>query len=344
MKKITAILLAALMTVTLFAGCSSGNTAATTPAASAAASAAPSAVETAKPLNIGYCAQNLSNVYFVDYANALKYNAGLEGWNITVIDGGNDAAKQVSAIENWIVQKIDVIIISPVDPVAIKAVVKQAMDAGIVVINNDTPMEEYSIRLGKDEYQYGYLCGKMAAEYINANLNGEAEILILEKPINASLISRVEGMTKALTDLAPKAKIVSKIAASNNEDGMRAAETTLQAYPGLDIVCGINDAGVLGAFEALKAAGKGVNDCACFGLDATSAAIEQIAAGTMYKGTVDVNSFGISEMLVQALKDFKAGTLKDPKIVTPLIEVTSQNVEEIVERNSGNTDKLKTVK
>ena len=78
-------------------------------------------------------------------------------------------------------------------------------------------------------------------------------------------------------------------------------ETALQKFPDLAGLLGINDAGNLGAYKALEAAGKTADDMFIFGIDCDPQAVELIKQGTMYKGCVDTNPAGTGELAGNAV-------------------------------------------
>lgn len=55
-----------------------------------------------------------------------------------------DAASQVNILQDMIYKKVDVIAIAPVDPEAVKPVLKKAMEAGIIVVTYDADSAEGS--------------------------------------------------------------------------------------------------------------------------------------------------------------------------------------------------------
>ena len=84
-------------------------------------------------------------------------------------------------------------------------------------------------------------------------------------------------------------------------------ETALQKFPEIGGVLGINDAGNLGAYQALEAAGKGADDVFIFGIDCDPQAVELIDKGSMYKGCVDTNPKGTGELAANAVALWLAG-------------------------------------
>lgn len=133
--------------------------------------------------------------------------------------------------------------------------------------------------------------GKAAGKWIADKLGGEAEVAVLNYPRIPQIINREKGITEGIAEHAPNAKIVATASAATPEEGMKAMETILQAHPNVKEVAAINDSGALGAFQAIKAAGKDGDDVFVGGIDATPEALDNIKQNTIYRATVDIQPF-----------------------------------------------------
>lgn len=275
---------------------------------------------------MGYTTLDLTNPYFVAVSNGMKDRAAELGIELTVHDAKSDAASQVSAIENFIVQDLDAIIVSPIDAVAVEPLVQQARDAGIAFINPNQKIEGADAFIAVDEFSYGREIGTVAGQYIAGFMNGEAEVGVLIYPELAAVIARGEGIKEGILAAAPNAKIVAEQSAATPENGARAAETILQSHPNVRVIVGINDAGVLGAYEAIAGMGVPTEEFALFGLDATEEALAKIKEGGMYKATVDIDPYGTGKLVIDtALQVIKDGPIQE-MINIPMIPVTAETV------------------
>mgnify|MGYP003376588164 FL=1 len=107
-------------------------------------------------------------------------------------------------------------------------------------------------------------------------------------------------------------------------------ETALQQFPDIKVVAGVNDSGVLGAYEVVVAAGKATDDFYMGGMDATDQALELIKQGTAYKATIDINPKGTGKIIVDTvLKVLEEGPLSE-EVVIDLNAVTRENVDEFL--------------
>jgi ABC-type sugar transport system substrate-binding protein len=101
-------------------------------------------------------------------------------------------------------------------------------------------------------------------------------------------------------------------------------ETALQANPDVTGVLGINDAGNLGAYQALDNAGKTDEDVFIFGIDCEAQAVELIDEGTMYKGCVNTNPEGTGVLAVNAFAKWLAGGTVPGIIEVPVYVYTGE--------------------
>lgn len=284
--------------------------------------------ETKKRLKFGCTVQDLANPYFVVLVDGMKKKCEEIGADITVVDGKSDAATQVSAVENFIAQKVDAIIIAPIDPIAMEPLVEKAHEAGIPVINPTQRIKGVDANINLIDREYGFEGGKIAGQWIKDKLGGEAEVAILGHPVMEALVERAKGIKEGILSVAPNAKIVAEQTANTPETGMKAAETILQAHPNVKVIAAINDAGALGAMEAVKAAGKATEDFCIVGLDATPEAIEKIKEGSIFRGTVDIDPFGTGKQTIDVcLKVIEEGPIKE-MVKIKMIPVTEENVDQ----------------
>lgn len=339
-RKFLPLLIAVLLVASLaLAGCTTADSSApaseapapeSTAASSEAASEAGSeATGAAKNYTLGYSAQNLSNTYFVEIADGIEARAQELGITVNVHDGKSDAAGQVSAFENWISQGVDAIMCSPVDPVALEPAVEAAHDAGIVVIATNQDIAGRDAFVTVPEYDYGRVIGEAAGKWIAETLDGQAEVLILDYPEIESIIARGDGMVEGLLEFAPEANIAARISANNPDKGMAAMESALAANPGINVCIGVNDAGALGAYEAMMATGNADPEKMYFGgLDATQEALDAIKEGGIYKATVDIQPFESGKLFVDtAIEVIEGGSLAE-EIVIPMKLVDSSNISD----------------
>jgi len=286
-----------------------------------------------KKLKIGFSVLDLTNPYWNTQVKGAQAKAKELG-NIELIihDGQSDPAREINALENWITQGVDGIMISAIDSQACVPYVKRAKAKGIPVVATIHPLEGADAWLKLDEYQFGYMSGLEAGKWIKDKLGGRAQCLILAYDNLKHVIDRGNGIRDGIKKLAPNAEIVMRQDAFLPDMGMKVAEAALQAYPNLKVIQGINDSGALGAYEAVRGAGKDTPDFYVGGNDATREALEKIKLGGIYRSSVDIAPYQSGQVEVEMMMKLIKGVKFERTQIVPMKAVTIDNVDEYLKK------------
>ena len=287
--------------------------------------------EPSEELRMGYITMDLGNPYFVKLIEGMEEKADELNIDLSIHDGENEVEPQIRAMEDLITQQVDAIILSANDSEALNPMINQAKEAGIKVIAANAPVEDPDAFIGSIEYDNGFQAGEIAGDYIANHLEGEAKVAFLQLSTIPAALERSEGQKEGLLSLAPDAEIVAETDAHTREGGLNAIETLLQSHPDLNVVLGINDNSVLGAYQAMKAAGKDDEDVALVGFDAIEEALLKVKEGGIYRGTIDIAPFESGKVIVEtAQRVLEEGPI-DELIEFPVTKVTEENVDEFLE-------------
>lgn len=212
---------------------------------------------------IGFSALTLKNPFFKIIADSLSEEARQQGFEVVVNDAERDVNEQSRHIDNYIAQKAAAIVINPADRIAIGPAVKKANDAGIPVFTCDLECVADGVKIaghvGTDNLQGGRLAGQAMIEAL-----GEAggKVLVLHFKQANSCVLRVQGFTEAIAmhnqnRETGRVEVVAELEGGGLQDeGFRATADALQAHPELSGIFAINDPSALGAWTALKQAGR----------------------------------------------------------------------------------------
>lgn len=224
---------------------------------------------------IGVSLSTLNNPFFVSIREGIEEKAKEEGAEVVISDAQNDSSVQSNQIEDLITQKVDLIIINPVDSTAISSSVQKANEANIPVICVDRGSEDGEVlSLVASNNVEG---GKMAGEFILEKVGENAEVIQLEGiPGASSTRERGQGFEEATKD---KINLVASQPANfDRAEGLTVMENLLQAQPDVKAVFCQNDEMALGASEAIKASGK---DIVIVGFDGNDDAVEAVKNGDL---------------------------------------------------------------
>jgi ribose transport system substrate-binding protein len=171
-----------------------------------------------------------------------------------------DIDTQISAVENFITQRVDVICVAPADSVGLVAPVKKAIAAGITVVNFDVKLDDKALAkaglkdlvfVGPDNREGAYLAGKELAR----KLGKGGKVFIIEgNPGADNAQMRKAGFEKAAAEAGFKV-LVSRTAHWETEEANTLVTNLLTKHPDVQGIMAANDSMALGVVKALDAAG-----------------------------------------------------------------------------------------
>ena len=248
------------------------------------AAAAPGALAQDKLTILG-SVPNLGFPFFVHMLNQIKAEAEAQGVNIIESDGQNSAPKQTADIEAAIVQKVNAIVISPLDVNALAPAIEQAVQAGVPVVTIDRRVdgvEGILAHVGADNVKGG----EAEAQAMVAAFPDGAKIFHLQgQPGAGPAIDRNKGVHNVLDPLKDKYQIVFEQTANfARAEALSVTEAGLAANGKPDAIICANDDMALGAMEACAA--RGFNDVKIYGFDALPEALVAVRDGKL-AGTVE---------------------------------------------------------
>lgn len=198
----------------------------------------------------------------IDYFNACQRGAeeAAPQLNIKLVHRGpteNRVERQIEIIDGFITQGVDVIAVSPNDPVAIAPVLRKARQRGIHVITWDADAEkdarEFFVNQCTSE-SVGYaLVDEMARQ-----AGPDATCAIVTGSLTAANQNEwIKWMKKRIEDEYPRMKIVAtKPSEEDQQLAFQVTQDLLKAYPDLDGIFAITSVAFPGAADAVEQAGK----------------------------------------------------------------------------------------
>jgi ribose transport system substrate-binding protein len=229
-----------------------------------------------KRIRIGFSISDISNPTWVEMYKLMQQRAKALNAILILNDAKADPNSQVNALENFIASKCDAIIVHAFDKQASIPTINKAMKAGIKVVAYDIKIDKYDSSLTVDNYKFGYAVGEQAAKWINTKNHGTAEVGIINYPLLPILVERVNGMRDALKKIAPNAKVVEEVSASDAASSVKAAENLLQAHPNVKVITTVAGVFALGANESIKLQNKVTDDFGIFTCDANTDVLNAI--------------------------------------------------------------------
>ncbi len=303
-----------------------------------------------KPV-IGVFISTLKNPYFVTMAEGARAAGEKFGAEVVIYDARDDAALQLKQVEDAIAAGIQAICINPVHTEAVIPAVELANKAGVPVFSVDRDV------VGGVRVCYIGTSNVLAAEEGAATLIRYLalakrplpwRIVILEGiPGASAAIEREQGFKNVFNPLIQGGviKVVADLTAYfDRAQGYRVMADILATTKEIDAVIAANDEMILGALEAIKAAGLKVgfpDGILLMGFDAIDDAVNAVRSGELV-GTIAQAPYiqgywGVEAAYRYLVEGWRppAGTAIYPPtgalfIPTPIAVVTAENVEQVV--------------
>lgn len=191
-----------------------------------------------------------NNPYFDVLHEAIEEVVEANGDILISRDPSQNQEKQNDQIQEMIDEGIEVLFLNPVDLEKVRPALEACREAGVVVIDVDTmvkDMEYVTAAIETDNYQAGVQCAQDMMGRV-----GEARIVVINNPIQASINNRIQGFMDTVAD-HPNYKIVAQAGGAGEfEISADAMSTILKANIEFDVVMGGNDPTALGALATLQ--------------------------------------------------------------------------------------------
>ena len=256
--------------------------------------------------------------------------------NLTIMDNKNDLQTQLGNLETCVSQCYDYIILLPLEPAAEDDIVAEYIEAGtpIMNINLDDLQVEKASSVIANPYDLGTV---VAEEALKALPEDENVVVLLGPSGNTDSIERRRAYEELVFSQYPEITILDEqIADWEKDKGMALMEGWMQAYDDIDAVISMNDAMAIGAYEAAKDAGK-ADDMLFYGVDGLADAAVSIAEGGL-TATALQDAQVMAEEGARIVHEVLTGENTEgfEKVQIPVTLITSENVDEFIERYTAN--------
>ena len=344
MKKIAAILLAALM-LTSLAGCGGNETTTTTATAETSATAQDETSDADSnddqaadtKVTLGVLIYKYDDTYISTVRQALEAAAGDLGADqveLILNDGKGDQGTQNDQIDGLIQQGVDALIVNIVDIGAAPTVIDKAKaaDLPIIFFNREPDADviaSYDLArfIGTTPSEAGVIQGEMMADIwennadLDKNGDGIMQYVMLQgDPDNPEAIARTEfSISTVEANGIETERLDLQVANWDTEKANTATSAWISSFGDkIEFIVANNDGMAAGAISALQAAGyntgeEGANHIPVVGVDATDMAQDLISKGQM-DGTVLQDGPAMAQAVLAVAmnaakgEDFLAGT------------------------------------
>jgi ribose transport system substrate-binding protein len=258
-----------------------------------------------------------------DGATAAAEEAGA---NLVIFNANNDPAAQNNAIETYIAQGVDAIIVVAIDVNGIMPAVEQAAAADIPVLAVDAILPEgpQKSQIGVDNEGAGAEIGQAFLDYVDKEMGGSADIGIVGALNSFIQNQRQKGFEDTIKSNAD-VTLVGVVDGRNVQDNaLAAAETLITGNPGMNAVYATGEPALVGAVAAVEAQGA-TDRVKIFGWDLTQV-IEGIDDGFVV-AVVQQDPERMGAVAVESAMTLIEGGTVEPVIPVAVTIVTKENVD-----------------
>ncbi len=174
---------------------------------------------------------------------------------IVFADAQQDNAKQVADVENFLRQRIDLLMISPNEARPLTPIVRRVFEQKIpvIVIDRGIDGDTYTCFIGADNR----LIGQEAGRHVAQLLGGKGKVVEIKGlPGSPPARDRSEGFREVIAQYPDIQIIHDPVANWLREEAVTQMEIALAAQPHIDLVYAHNDPMAIGAYLAAKAKGR----------------------------------------------------------------------------------------
>ena len=260
--------------------------------------------KTYEDLIVGYAQLGAESEWRVANTVSIKKTAEQLGVELRFLDAQQKQENQIEAIRKFIVEKVDIIGISPIVETGWDEVFQEAKDAGIPIILVDrraaVPENLYVSYLGSDFLEEGRNAARVMAKLVN----GQANIVELVGTLgSAPANDRYTGFREVIKDYPNMQIIDSQSGDFTRARGKEVMDDFLRKYgQKITAVYAHNDDMALGAIQAIEDYGlKPGVDIKIVSVDAARGAFEAMIAGKL-NATVECNPLLGPQFFELALK------------------------------------------
>jgi len=260
--------------------------------------------------------------------------------DLYISDANNNIEKQIEDIEKFISNKVDVIIVSPIQSKPLTAVVEKSIKAGIPVLVVDRKIdgENYTAYLGADNIEIG----RIAARYIISHSKGSGRIIEITGANGSSpAYERSLGFEQIINE-NKRFKVINTIHGNWEGESVKASlKAVLLQNSDIEYIFAHNDRMALSAWETAKTLGleKKIKFLGVDGLNTVNGGIE-LVKGSVLDGTI-LYPTGGNEALKLAMKIYNKESISKNNILNTI--VIDNNNAEIIENQMDKVDQQQAV-
>jgi ribose transport system substrate-binding protein len=259
----------------------------------------------------------------------MKSSAKEAGVELLVNDANYDQSAQNQAIEQWILEGVDGVILAPCDFTGVKGALDALGEANIPVVTLNPPLAGTVDSVVMLEcVEEGLMAGQVLVDAIKASgVEMKGSVIFQTLPfVHPNAATRSLGFHQAFEDY-PDIELV-ELTGISPEDHYTAFEGAIQAYPDMLGAWGLYSSATIGMNNAKKAAGR--DDILLSSVDNDKPILKGIYDGEIL-GSACYSSMSPAAWCMSQMVNLLNGVEVPSAVHPPNMLVTKDNVEEAFE-------------
>jgi len=276
---------------------------------------------------IGVSIARVDDNFMTYVRNGLEAAAKQEGVQIQFEDAQGDVVRQLNQVEGFLSQKVDAVIVLPVDTSATANMTRAAVEAKTPLVYVNRHPDERTLPKGVVTVASNDIeAGQLQMRYLAEKLGGKGSLAIIMGDLAQNAThDRTEGVKQVLKDY-PGIKIVEQQSAEwQRNKGMDLTSNWLLAGTHFDAIVANNDEMAIGAAMALQQAGKAKGEIAIVGIDGLPDGLAAIKRGMLVASVFQDPKAQATVAVQSAIKMIK-GEAVEPDVWVPFQLIKPEQV------------------
>lgn len=270
---------------------------------------------------------NLEALFFTEMVRGAEKAAKDADASLSVFNANDDPAAQNNAIENYVQQEVDGLMVVAIDVEGIRPALEKAADAGIPVIAIDAIVDSPAVdtQVGVDNAAAAEDMGAFFNEWAQNEGIDSARIGVVSALNSFIQIDRQDAFEATVKEADHE--IVQVVDGKNQqEEAQRASENLFTANPEMDAVYATGEPALIGAVAAARSQGT-TEQTSLFGWDLSEQAVGAVDDGFLV-GVVQQDPYTEGIKAVESAMTVIDGGEAPANVDVPITIVTDENVDD----------------
>ncbi|OPB01976.1 sugar ABC transporter substrate-binding protein [Pseudomonas synxantha] len=276
---------------------------------------------------IGVSIARVDDNFMTYVRSGLEAAAKQQDVQIQFEDAQGDVVRQLNQVEGFLNQKVDAVIVLPVDTAATANITRAAVAAKTPLVYVNRHPDERTLPKGVVTVASNDIeAGQLQMRYLAQKLGGQGNVAIIMGDLAQNAThDRTEGARQVLKDF-PGIKIVEQQSAEwQRNKGMDLTSNWLLAGTQFDAIVANNDEMAIGAAMALQQAGKAKGQIAIVGIDGLPDGLAAIKRGLLAASVFQDPKAQATQAVQAAIKMIKGEPI-EAEVWVPFELITPEQV------------------